>query len=407
MKTTVSIFVFAVMSAYAQSQTDYQTVHVLFNNHIEGDGTSQPGDPACPSDTTYQTLPLPPIGILNFRPSFAIDIVGTWLLRERTNRVTDSFGGQPKWFQCPVGEFWQTEADPRYGRRLFSSFNYLDAGDEFGIQGHAIFYSGQGFCWYQSPHSIKGIGWKFRDLHSFAESVYFNERKVNLGKTYTGGHKLESPALGTVRAEQIIDSVAYALGYHIAYEDHDGHLKNEPAGINNSRPSYFVYEAEYPTGVRIVKIDMNGSVNDGCSGNTPRCETSTEAIHRFDNTVAARLADPDTSRVYYFAVVDHASGYFAGKHTEVSGFPPRPGEYSALNTFLDTLQQRVQSGVRIKFVTPLELASIFYALGGVTSVGEDGLSSTPKNFVLYQNYPNPFNPSTTIRFSIPQRATLR
>ena len=145
---------------------------------------------------------------------------------------------------------------------------------------------------------------------------------------------------------------------------------------------------------------MNGTVNDGRPGNTPRCETSTEAIRRLDNTVAARLADPDTSRVYYFAMACHSNAYFAGKHAEVSVFPPRPGEYSALNKFLDTLQQRVQSGVRIKFVTPLELASIFYALGGITSVGEGGLSSTPKNFVLYQNYPNPFNPATTIGFTL-------
>jgi hypothetical protein len=31
-------------------------------------------------------------------------------------------------------------------------------------------------------------------------------------------------------------------------------------------------------------------------------------------------------------------------------------------------------------------------------------SNTPTDFALRQNYPNPFNPTTTIRFSTPERA---
>lgn len=337
--------------------SDEEPLYVVIMTHVEGDRAAPEGSP-CTDDLYYQTAPLPPPGQPPQGNSFAVDVAGTELLHEILQEYTDSFGEKPKLFIEPAGEFWQTEADPVYGGKLFHKYDWLALGYEFGIQGHGIYYSGQGFCWYQSPKTEEGIRRKLTDLHQFAEQVYHNGQKVNAGLTLTPGAKIEGPAVGRARAEWIYDHVAYELGYRISFEDHDGHLEDEPPGIDNSRSSYYLYEADYGDGVRMLKIDFNGSVRADCPGNTPRCETPEEAVTRLDRTLTAQAQDSDPSHVYYFAFAIHSSGVWMDFHMQEAGFPMR-GEGAGLTQLMDAIQKRINAGANIKFVTPGELQEIY------------------------------------------------
>jgi hypothetical protein len=335
-------------------------LYVVIMTHVEGDKHEPDGSPNCPSDLDYQTLSLPLPGEPPRWPSFAIDIAGTELLRRIFQNYSDSYGSEPKLFIEPAGEFWETEAHPTYGGKLFQRYDYQALGYEFGIQGHAIYHSGTDFCWYGSPHTQEGVRLKLTTLHNMAQIVLHNGQPVNDGLTYTGGWKLEKDSLGDAYAEYVIDHVAADLGYRISFEDHDGHIEDEPPGINNSRPSYYVYRADYGDGVQMIKIDFNGALTTNCQGNTPRCETPEEAIARFDATVAAKNADNDPRHIYYFAFAIHSGSVWLGFH-QAGGGPPTGGEAAALLALLDAIEARKDAGIQIKYVTPSELAAIFEA----------------------------------------------
>ena len=336
-----------------------EPVYVVIMNHVEGDTTCLPDETTCLKSIEYQTIPLPPRGIPLWN-GYSVDIAGNDLIYSILLKYTDSFGHKPKLFIEPAGEWWQTYLHPVFGGKAFDKFNYLALGNEFGIQGHAIMYSGIDFGWFLSPHTEWGVHRKFRDMSWFADHAYYKGRPVNGGKTFTGGWKLERAGLGDEYAEVVIDHAAYAQGYRISFEDHDGHIKDEPAGIGNLHASPFVYRAMYPDGVWMTKLDMNGSVSGDCQGNTSRCETPAEAALRFDRTLQARASDHDPKKVYFFGFVTHSGGVWNDFNMTAPG-QPLQGEGLGLTAIMDAIQLRVANGARIKFVTPMEVTAIFNA----------------------------------------------
>ena len=353
-------FVSTILTVPAWGQeTGPEPVYVVIMNHVEGDTTCREGDAACLASVQYQTVPLPPPGVQLWN-AYSVDIAGNDLIYKILLNYSDSAGRKPKLFIEPAGEWWQTYPDPVHGGKAFDKFNYLALGNEFGMQGHAIMYSGINFGWYNSPHTEEGVARKFRDLNFFAGQAYFGGQAVNGGKTFTGGWKLERQGLGDEYAEVVIDHAAYAQGYRISFEDHDGHIKDEPLGINNQHASPFVYRTVYPDGVWMVKIDMNGSVSGNCQGNTPRCETPAEAAARFDRTLQVRASDPDPSKVYFYGFVTHSGGVWNDFNMALPG-QPLTGEGLGLKKIMDHIRLRTAGGAKIRFVTPMELAAIFNA----------------------------------------------
>ena len=332
-------------------------IYIVVMAHVEGDEVEQEGSPTC-GDLTYQEGGLPKSGECPSYATYEADIAGTELLHEILQTHTDSLGKTPRLFIEPVANFWHTEADPKYGGRFFRKYDYLALGAEFGIQGHRIYYSGEGFCWYTSPSNAEGIRRRLLDMHYFAERVYHKGQKVNTGLTFTGGLKNEVPPMDPREAEYVIDHVAHPLGYRISFEDYDGHFQSKPDDIDVGQPCPYAYEADYGDGVRMFKIDFNGMITTESRGNTPRNETPEEALARFDRTATAQAEDSDSSHVYYFATCFHSNTIWIDHNIAKSG-KPLDHEAAGLEIFMDGIQLRKESGIQIEYITPKELWKIF------------------------------------------------
>jgi hypothetical protein len=330
-----------------------RTLKVILMTHVEGDEVLPEDNPRC-GDLHYQTAGLPELGVSPTANTYEIDVTGTELMYETLQNYHDSLGKTPKLFIEPVASFWHTEGDPKYGGKLFRKYDFLSLGCELGIQTHNVYYVGEGYGWAYSSATKQGIWRRLVDMHTYAERVYHNGKKVNGGMALTGGHKNVCPPMDLRDGEYLIDHTAHFLGYRISFEDFDGHWQSKPESIDPKSACPFAYVADYGDGVRMLKIDFNGMITSDSPRNTPRSEHPEEALARLDKTLEAQQADNNPAHLYYFATTFHSNVFWIDHHLEKSGTSMHM-EGAGLKAFMDGVQARVEAGAKIEYLTPSEL----------------------------------------------------
>jgi len=388
----IVFFIFNCQKSTDLAQLEpHKILHIIIMSHLEGDRGPESRNPI---SRAYQSRGLPDPewdhGTFDDNPSFIDDVCGLEIVREFNQQFTDSFGNHPKLWVGPIGEVWQTEADPEFGGKLFRKYDYINEdGYEFGSQCHPLIYSGTGeddkFFWEFKAHTPEWIRRRIADTHMFAEKLYHKGQKVNAGYTLTPAYKVEYGSgkdlsvifFSVEETESMCDHFAYELGYRITLDDYQSYVEDRPSEFDDTTPVHYVYLADYDDGVQMVKLNVHGQVYPDVDYDAYQeylgfekdsgPESVSDATLRFDRTLTAMKQNDDPKKIYYFGWAQHPTdichnflvSMLVGREVD---------EYGASLAILRHIQKAVDGGEKIKFVTPLELAQIFSDVTGNNSL---------------------------------------
>jgi len=181
----------------------------------------------------------------------------------------------------------------------------------------------------------------------------------------------------TTRQEDVVRNFAITLGNGVsmacwfALTDTEnrscGLIGINPDSTFTQRPAYFTFK------LMVSKLDGYNSA---------------EAINLGQDVFAFKFTK-DTSPVYIL---------WSGENKTV-GLPD-----GARTVKITDISGNVTDGLSSQI--PISSSPIFVEEKDVGIVEQKNVSSDGYSYKLHQNYPNPFNPSTTIRFSLPQRSRV-
>lgn len=186
---------------------------------------------------------------------------------------------------------------------------------------------------------------------------------------------------------------------------------------SNGKPSYFAFKGfNMLAGHSILQTTGSDYINfSATSGKST--DTVTLVLSNFDALTYLNRFEPNTSMppwtdynkyvanfgtpaVYEYARI--AVNNLPWTNNNIKVFHYLVDDNNDLN-IIDTFKLKGNSN--LYFTVPMAAPSVhIFKIFKETITGIEIYGKIPERYRLYENYPNPFNPSTTIRFSLPQRS---